>query len=75
MNVTNSETRSEKLQNGPMKMKESKARIAFLILNTTFLSIFALLCLLPFFNMLAISLSSREAVDADIVSLFPVGFT
>lgn len=75
MNVTNSETRSEKLQNGPMKLKESKARIAFLILNTTFLSLFAVLCLLPFFNMLAISLSSREAVDADIVSLFPVGFT
>lgn len=59
----------------PRKVKESKARIAFLIVNTAFLCLFAVICLLPFFNLLALSLSGKEAADADLVTFWPVGFT
>lgn len=58
-----------------MKVKESKARIAFLIVNTTFLCLFALSSLLPFFNLLALSFSNKEAADANLVWFWPVGFT
>ncbi len=59
----------------PMRMKESPARVTFLVLNTAFLILFALVCLLPFFNLLATSLSSDEAVNAGQVGVIPVGFT
>lgn len=59
----------------PMHLKIPPARRVFLILNTTFLCLFALLCLAPFFNLLATSLSSDEAVNAGQVGLIPVGFT
>lgn len=73
---TNKKYRSEKsFEERPMKIKETVARRIFLIVNMIFLCGFAVICLLPFFNMLAISLSSSEAVDADLVSLYPVGFT
>ena len=54
------------------KRKESLARRIFLICNNTFLVIFALICLVPFFNLLAISLSDAAAVDAGTVGLIPV---
>ncbi len=63
------------VKNRPMRMKISGPRRAFLILNTTFLILFALLCLAPFLNLLATSLSSDEAVNAGKVGLIPVGFT
>ncbi len=59
----------------PMRMKISGPRRAFLIINTTLLVLFALLCLAPFLNLLATSLSSDEAVNAGKVGLLPVGFT
>ncbi|MDE7296050.1 MAG: hypothetical protein K2N84_02170, partial [Clostridia bacterium] len=59
----------------PMKMKIPTSRRVFLIINTTLLCLLALLCLVPFLNLLATSLSSKEAVDAGQVGLFPVGFT
>lgn len=54
-------------------IKVSKGRKAFLIINATLLIIFTLICLVPFLNILAISLSSSQAVDAGNVGLIPVG--
>jgi putative aldouronate transport system permease protein len=54
-------------------MKISKLRRLFLISNSTFLVIFALICLVPFINLLAISLSSSSAVDSGLVGLAPIG--
>ena len=54
------------------KRKESLGRQIFLVCNATFLVIFALVCLVPFFNLLAISLSDAAAVDAGNVGLIPV---
>ena len=54
------------------KRKESLSRRIFLVCNSTFLIIFSLVCLVPFFNLLAISLSDASAVDAGIVGLIPV---
>ena len=62
----------EKIVVKPHKRKESTSRKVFLICNTTFLCIFALVCLVPFFNLLAISLSDSASVDAGNVGLLPV---
>ena len=67
--------KDNKKKEKPIRMKISAGRKAFLIINTTLLVLFALLCLAPFFNLLATSLSSDEAVDAGKVGLLPVGFT
>lgn len=56
----------------PMKIKTPVSRKIFLAVNAVFLSLFALVCLLPFVNLLAISLSSAEAVDAGDVGFFPI---
>lgn len=56
-------------------MRISASRRTFLIINTMFLCILAIVCLIPFFNLLATSLSNKEAVDAGEVGLLPVGFT
>lgn len=55
-------------------IKISKGRKIFLICNNIFLISFALICLIPFINLLAISLSSAHANDAGIVGLLPVDF-
>ena len=48
------------------KMKSSPSRIAFVIFNDTILILFALLCLAPFLNLLAISFSSGAAASNGI---------
>lgn len=55
-------------------MKVSKSRRIFLFVNAVFLILFALLCLVPFLNLLAISLSKSSAVDSGSVGLSPIGF-
>lgn len=55
-------------------IKVSTGRKVFLICNNIFLITFALVCLIPFVNLLAISLSSASANDAGAVGLLPVGF-
>lgn len=55
-------------------IKESLGRKIFLVCNSTFLIIFALLCLVPFIYLLSVSLSQGQAVDAGEVTLLPVGF-
>jgi putative aldouronate transport system permease protein len=55
-------------------IKVSTGRKVFLFCNNTFLILFALICLVPFINLLAVSLSSASANDAGSVGLIPVGF-
>lgn len=57
------------------KRKESAGSRLFTIVNTSILSILALLCVFPLINILAISFSSNAAVTAGKVSLIPVDFT
>ena len=59
----------------PAKIRTSVPRRVFLVCNATFLILFALVCLVPFINLLAISLSSAEAVDAGDVGFFPIDIT
>ena len=46
----------------------------FCFVNGAILVILALTCMLPFVNLLAISLSSQFAVSSNQVSFLPVGF-
>ena len=54
------------------KMKSSPARIAFVIFNDTILILFALLCLAPFLNLLAISFSESFPASAGDVGILPL---
>jgi putative aldouronate transport system permease protein len=54
---------------------KSPARTAFVIFNTIFLSFSAILCILPFIQLLAVSFSSSSAVDAGSIVFWPVDFT
>lgn len=64
--------RPKKIRN---KRRVSIPRRIFLIANGTLLGIFAFICLVPFINLLAISLSSADVVDAGTVGLYPINFT
>ncbi|MDR1533119.1 MAG: carbohydrate ABC transporter permease [Clostridiales bacterium] len=52
----------------------SLSRRIFLLFNCVFLTVIALVCLLPFINVLAISFSSKTAVSAGQVAFLPVDF-
>ncbi|MGA2974304.1 MAG: carbohydrate ABC transporter permease [Spirochaetia bacterium] len=56
-------------------MKESVPRKIFLVCNTAFLLIVALVCIAPFINLLAVSFSDKVAVASGEVTFFPVGLT
>lgn len=56
-------------------MKNSTSRKVFNVANYALMGLFALICLLPFVNLLATSLSSAQAVNAGEVTFLPVGFT
>ncbi|MDR1536979.1 MAG: carbohydrate ABC transporter permease [Clostridiales bacterium] len=58
-----------------MKIRLSTGEKTFAIVNYTFLTLLALLCILPFLHMLAISFSSSAAATAGRVGLWPVDFT
>ncbi|WP_127585651.1 carbohydrate ABC transporter permease [Paenibacillus koleovorans] len=45
------------------------------IVNVSIISFLALICLFPFINIAAVSLSSSEAIVTGRISFFPVGFT
>jgi len=55
-------------------IRKSKSRIAFEIVNYTFFAIFCITIIIPFLNVIAVSLSSREAITKQIVGIWPVGF-
>ncbi len=57
-----------------MKRKASRGRVVFLVCNYILLTLIALICVLPFVNLLAISFSNKTAVAANQVSFWPIGF-
>ena len=56
-------------------IKKQKAHIAFQLFNHILLSVFGFIMLVPFLSVLSTSLSSRYAVGAQKVFIFPVEFT
>lgn len=58
-----------------MRYYNTLSRRIFILFNYIFLSLTALLCLLPFINLLATSLSSSTAVAAGDVKFLPVEFS
>lgn len=58
-----------------MKYNVTLGRKTFSIVNYVFLIISAIICLLPFINLLATSFSSSNAVAAGDVKFLPVDFT
>lgn len=56
-------------------MKISKERIAFNIFNYSFLGILAIICIVPFLHLLAVSFSADEFTATGSVFLVPKGFT
>jgi len=55
--------------------KITRGEKIFSVFNYIILSIAALACILPMIHVLAVSLSSRSAVAAGVVKLWPVDFT
>ncbi len=56
-------------------LKRTRGEMIFAVFNVIFLTCLALLCLLPIWNLLAVSLSAKNYVQANMVGLLPVGFT
>ena len=57
-----------------MTYRHSPSRIVFVVFNSILLTAMALICLLPFVNLLAISFSSKTAVAANRVVFLPIDF-
>lgn len=47
----------------------------FNIVNTCFLILVAIMCIVPMIHVLAVSFSTKAAADANLVNLWPVGFS
>lgn len=58
-----------------MKKFNTPARSAFIALNTLFLTITGLTCIIPFVHLLAVSFSEASVVAAGRVTFWPVNFT
>lgn len=54
---------------------KSRSYRIFNIVNTCFLCFIAILCIIPMIHVLAVSFSTKAAADANLVSLWPVGFS
>jgi len=71
-----SQIKFHKMEYGKEKiMKESLDNKIFIAFATMIVCILALLCLLPFINLLALSLSSSEYVMKGEITFWPKGFT
>ena len=57
------------------RIRDSRSRKGFLLVNTVFLLLVSLICIAPFVNLLAISFSNKLAVAAGEVMFWPIGFT
>lgn len=53
----------------------SLSRKIFVVCNTVFLVLIALLCFLPLLNLLALSFSGKAAANSGVVTFWPVDFT
>ena len=58
-----------------MFSKLSVSRKCFIVLNSIFISLVTLSCIFPFTHILALSLSSKDAIVSGIVGFWPVGIT
>lgn len=58
-----------------MKIKKSKPRIAFEIVNYIIIIFLTVSCIIPIINILAYSFSSSQAIIENRVTLWPVDFT
>lgn len=56
-------------------MKPTKGQRIFAVFNYILLTLLALLCLLPMLNIVALSFSSRNMVNAVAVTFLPKEFT
>lgn len=56
-------------------MKQTTPQRIFCVFNYIFLTVMALICLLPMINIVALSFSSRNMVNAGLVTLWPRQFT
>lgn len=56
-------------------MKQTKPQKIYCVFNYIFLTIVGLICLLPMLNIIALSFSSRNMVNAGVVTFWPMGFT
>jgi putative aldouronate transport system permease protein len=56
-------------------MKLTKGQRAYAVFNYIFLTLLGLFCLLPMLNIIALSFSSRNMVNAGAVSFWPKQFT
>ena len=61
-------------KNKPIKIKTSKSRLCFNVINTIILTFLSLTFLLPIINTLAVSLSSKSAVETG-VGFLPINAT
>lgn len=57
------------------KIKRPLSQRIFNVFNIIFLSILALICLLPFVYVIAVSFSNNNMVSAGLVTFWPKGFT
>ena len=57
-----------------MFYKESVSRRIFIVFNYCFITLICMICMYPILNTLAISFSSKDAVNAAQVGVLPVGF-
>mgnify|MGYP002542116678 CR=1 FL=1 len=57
-----------------MKIKQSQGYRIFFVVNLVFLLLLALICILPFIHILAVSLSDKVSTTANAVALWPKGF-
>ncbi|MFC4779510.1 carbohydrate ABC transporter permease [Paenibacillus sp. GCM10023252] len=57
------------------RLTQTTGMRVFAIINYTMLLLAAFICLLPLVNVLAVSLSSSNAANANLVKLWPVDFT
>ncbi len=55
-----------------MKIRTSLSRKVFVVFNVIFLTLLALICLLPFVNVIATSLSDKVSVSAGQVTFWPI---
>lgn len=58
-----------------MRIKESKSRVVFNVVNYLVLTLITLTCIFPILHIFAMSLSSSTAAAAGKVSFFPVDFS
>ncbi len=62
-------------EENPMRLYKTKSYRTFTIINYSFLTLTAILCLLPLVHIFAVSLSGSGAATANLVALWPVDFT